>query len=77
MVAERDHLRRRLARGVVDTRVAVAVDQDHVVGAAEPADDREVRLIAGAEDQGVPLVEPVGKFALQVLVQRQRAVRRP
>ena len=35
---------------------------------------REVRLIAGAEDQRVPLAEPVGELALEILVQRQRAV---
>ena len=60
--------------GVVDARVAVAVDQDDVVDAAQAADDRQVGLVAGAENQGVPLAEPVGELALEILVQRQGAV---
>ena len=53
----------RLARRVVDAGVAVAVDQDDVAGAAQAADERQVRLIAGAEDDGVALAEPVGELA--------------
>ena len=77
VVAEADDLRRRLARRVVDARVAVAVDQDHIVGPAEAADEREVRLVAGAEDDRVTLAEPVGELPLEILVQRERAVGGP
>jgi hypothetical protein len=55
--------------------VAVAVDEDDVAGAAQPADERQVRLIAGAEDDRVPFAEPVGELALEILVNAKRAVR--
>ena len=74
VVAEADHLRRRLPRRVVNAGVAVAVDQDDVAGAAQAADERQVRLVAGAEDDRVALAEPVGELALEILVHRQRAV---
>jgi hypothetical protein len=77
VMAETDDLRRRLAGRVVDARVAVAVDQDHIVGAAEAADEREVCLVAGAEDEGVSLAEPVGELPLELFVQREGAVGRP
>ncbi len=77
IVAKRDDLRRRLARRIVDARVAVAVNQDDVFGAAQTADDRQIGLVPGAENERVPLVEPVGQFALEILVDGQRAVRRP
>jgi hypothetical protein len=76
VVPEGHDLRCRVTRGVVDTRVAVAIDQDDVVGAAQAADQRQVGLVAGAENQGVPLVKPVGELLLEIFVQRQRAVGR-
>ena len=77
VVAEADDLRRGLPRRVVDAGVAVAVDQDDVAGAAQAADERQVRLVAGAEDDRVALAEPVGQLALEIFVQRERAVGRP
>ena len=55
VVPEADDLRRGLPRRVVDAGVAVAVDQDDVAGAAQAADERQVRLVAGAEDDRVAL----------------------
>src|SRR6266849_6400308 len=62
-------------RGVVNACVAVAINQDDVVGPAESADERQTGLIPGAENDGVALAEPLGEFFLEFLVQRQRAVR--
>jgi hypothetical protein len=55
--------------------VAVGVDHDDVADAAQAADEREVRLVAGAENQCVALAEPVGELALEVLVDGKCAVR--
>ena len=74
VVPEGHDLRGGVTRGVVDAGVAVAVDQDDVVHAAQAADERQIRLVAGAENQGVPLAEPVGELALEIFVQRQGAV---
>jgi hypothetical protein len=54
--------------------VAVGVDDHDVARAAEPGNDREVCLIAGGEDDGVPLAEVSGELALEGGVDRQRAV---
>ena len=76
-MAKGDDLRTRLARRIVNAGVAVAVDQDDVSRPAEATDDREVGLIAGAEDHRVALAEPLREIALQLLVDRQRPVSRP
>src|SRR2546427_12815836 len=47
VVPETDYLSGRLARRIVDARVAVAVDQDDVARAAEPAEQRQIALGAG------------------------------
>ena len=57
--------------------MAVAVDQNHIVRSAQRADERQVGLIAGAEDDRVPFAKPLREVALEVFVQRQRAIRRP
>jgi hypothetical protein len=56
--------------------VAVAVDENDVARTAQTADDREIRLVAGAEDQGVAFPEPFGKTPLEILMQLERPVRR-
>src|SRR5947209_2624006 len=76
IVAEPDDLRCRLPRRVIDAGVAVAVDEDDVTRTAQAADQRQVRLIAGTEDDGVALAEPFGEVALERFVQREGAVGR-
>ena len=77
IVAKADHLRRRLSCRVVDAGVAVAVDQNHVARAAQSADERQVRLVAGAENNRVTFAEPVGKLALELFVHGQGAIGGP
>src|SRR5437588_10760392 len=76
IVTEPDDLRWRLPRRVIDAGVAVAVDEDDVTRTAQAADQRQVRLIAGTEDDGVALAEPFGEVALERFMQREGAVGR-
>ena len=76
-MAKGDDLRGRLARGIVNAGVTVAVDQDDVTRPAEATDDSEVGLIAGAENHRVVLAKPLREVAFQFLVDGQRPVGRP
>jgi hypothetical protein len=76
-VTEADHLGGGLAGCVVNAGVAVAVDQDDIFRPAERADERQVRLVTGTEDDRVTLAEPRGQLTLQILVESQCAVGRP
>jgi hypothetical protein len=57
--------------------VAVAVDENDIARPAQSADERQVRLVAGAEDDRVALPEPGGELTLELFVNRQRPVRGP
>jgi hypothetical protein len=63
------------ARAVVDARVALGIQHENAVAAAERGDHAEVGLVAGGEGQGMSHAVEGGEFGFEQQVFRAGAVR--
>ncbi len=69
--------RTRELRAVLDRRVVLRVGHDHVLGAAQRRDRREVGEVARGEDERRLALHPVGELVLELEVQVERPVHQP
>ena len=74
VVAERAQLGAREQAAVEDRGVVAGVDDHRVAGSEQRAERADVGLVAGREDERVLGVHPLGDLALELEVQRDRAV---
>ena len=74
IVAEAHQLGARQCAAVIDRGMRIGIEIDRVAGAGEPRHHAEVGLVAGGEDDAMAAVEEGCELALQIRVQRERAV---
>jgi hypothetical protein len=74
VVAVRAELRARQQAAVEDRGVVARVGDDRVARREDRPERADVRLVAGREDDRVLGAHPVGELALELEVQRRRAV---